>query len=68
MQIKFARSSGAGGQHVNKVNTKVDMRLVLDKADWLHPEIKGALRRQERGRINREGELVLTSQLTRSQA
>lgn len=68
MQIKFARSSGAGGQHVNKVNTKVDMRLSLDKADWLHPEIKGALRRQERGRINREGELVLTSQLTRSQA
>ncbi|KAI8854756.1 hypothetical protein BC829DRAFT_439036 [Chytridium lagenaria] len=35
LEISFSRSSGPGGQNVNKVNTKVDLRFEPSDADWL---------------------------------
>lgn len=67
VQLKFARSSGPGGQNVNKVSTKAEVRLDLNTADWLPDAVKARLREREAGRVNKNGELVITSEKTRKQ-
>merc|ERR1712112_155268 len=43
LKLTYMRSSGPGGQNVNKVNSKVDMRFHLESANWLPDWIKARL-------------------------
>lgn len=67
LDISFVRSSGAGGQNVNKLNTKVELRFHVDSAHWLPSEVRDRLKDAEANRINNEGVFSLTCQEHRTQ-
>jgi ribosome-associated protein len=68
LTIRFARAGGPGGQNVNKVETKAEVRFKVAEADWIPPPARERLRALEASRINREGELVIASDRFRTQA
>lgn len=67
LTITFARSSGKGGQNVNKTSTKVTIHWPIGKSAVLTDEERGRIRAKLVNRINNNDELVVTSEEERSQ-
>jgi len=68
LRFRFSRSSGPGGQNVNKLNTRVQLMVALsDLAPYLDEAALGRLRKMAGRLLSERDELVLSSQVSRSQ-
>ena len=63
-----SRSSGPGGQHVNKTNTRVTLRWNVAESEVLSPERRGRLLDRLATRLTTRGHLVVHAGRHRSQA
>ncbi|HGG04526.1 MAG TPA: aminoacyl-tRNA hydrolase [Aliiroseovarius sp.] len=64
----FTRSSGPGGQNVNKVATAVELRFEAARSPSLPPAVKTRLKRIAGRKWSRDGAIVIRAEGTRSQA
>ena len=65
---KFLRSSGPGGQHINKVDTKVELRFFAKRSPNLSETVKDRLKVIAGNKWSRKGEIIITAEKYRSQA
>jgi len=67
LSLSFARSGGPGGQNVNKVASKVELRWNPVTSAALTPDDRALLVERLRSRLTTDGTLIVTSTLTRDQ-
>ncbi|MFM1874776.1 MAG: hypothetical protein RL266_513 [Bacteroidota bacterium] len=67
LSFRTSRSSGSGGQHVNKVETRAEAIFNIKDSEGLTEVQKQRLQVKLGKRMNREGELVVSSSESRSQ-
>src|SRR5690606_19209172 len=66
LKFRYARSSGPGGQNVNKVATKAELRFDYRRSNALSAAQKARLQRRYPGHITLTGEFVVASDGSRS--
>jgi ribosome-associated protein len=67
LSYSASRSSGPGGQNVNKVSTKVELRFSIDRTSLFSDYEKEIICKKLKRKINKEMELVLVAQQGRTQ-
>lgn len=67
LEFRYVRSGGPGGQHVNKVSTKVELRFKLHETRALSPAQKRRLREAFPSQVTGTGDFLVTSERHRSQ-
>jgi len=67
LEITYSRSSGPGGQNVNCVDTKAEIRFQLANAGWIPEPIRAKLQEQMRNLTTKDGYIIVKSDKTRSQ-
>ncbi|MCK9270426.1 MAG: aminoacyl-tRNA hydrolase [Bacteroidales bacterium] len=68
LTFRASRSSGPGGQNVNKVNTRIELRFNVANSLLLSLEQKTLLTEKLKNRISADGDLIIAAQESRSQA
>jgi len=67
LTFKAVRSSGSGGQNVNKVSTKVALRFDIEHSEFLSDDEKERIYKKLKNRISNEGILIISSDAERTQ-
>jgi len=67
MRFTFSRSSGPGGQNVNKVNTRAELRIAVADIEGLSDPARARLRKLAGSRLTRESEILIVCDRSRSQ-
>ena len=67
LKFKAVRSSGSGGQHVNKVSSKIELTFDLENSNSLSEFEKEVLKTKLSSRLTKEKILILFCEETRSQ-
>jgi ribosome-associated protein len=67
LSVRATRASGPGGQNVNKVASKVELRVDLSRIEGLDAGARARLAGLVAGALDADGQLLVISQLTRDQ-
>ena len=67
VRFKTSRSSGPGGQHVNKTESRVELQWNIEESTCLKESEKSLIKQRLKSRITENGFLILASEKSRSQ-